>query len=416
MIHPLILSKFDTKGGAAIAAHRLHEGLKQEMVYSTMLVDIRSSQNDQSILGDDAGHNFTKARNKVYSVVNSFPLRFTRKPVSEYSLQWISNFEILTKINKLKPDIINLHWICAGFIGLKTIARFNVPVVWTIHDMWPFTGGCHYSHGCNKFMKNCGNCPQLGSKRDFDFSRWLWNKKASAWEDLDMTFVSPSKWLAKEAQSSGLFRKLRVEVIPNGINTDIYKPLDRQKTRQILNLPANKTLILFGAVNATSNPRKGFHLLKQALKELTKLRLQDVEIVVYGASSSNKESEFGIKCHYLGELNSDLAIVQALSAADVFVAPSVQDNLPNTIMEAISCGIPCVAFDIGGISDMIEHTKNGYLATPFDVQEFARGVLWIVENTERFHQLSNYARQKAVNEFNQQLQAKRYLSLFHELI
>ena len=290
-----------------------------------------------------------------------------------YSVQWLPNI-ITHKIAQINPDIINLHRICGGYLQIETLAKFNKPIVWTLHDMWAFTGGCHYSQECARYTKSCGSCPQLDSNRDWDLSRWVWQRKAKAWQDLNLTIVTPSQWLAKCARVSSLFQDLPIKVIPNGIDTTKYKPIAQSLARELLNLPQDKQLVLFGAMNATSDRRKGFHFLQPALQYLSQSGWQEkLEIVIFGASEPINPPNLGFKCHYLGRLNDDISLALAYNASDVMIVPSLEDNLPNTVMEAIACGTPCVTFNIGGMPDMIEHQKNGYLAVPFQIEDLAGG-------------------------------------------
>jgi glycosyltransferase involved in cell wall biosynthesis len=232
-----------------------------------------------------------------------------------------------------------------------------------------------------------------------------------------MTIVTPSKWLAECARSSSLFRNLPIEVIPNGLDLQRFKPVDRQLVRSLLNLPQNKQLILFGAVKATSDRRKGFHLLKAALQNFCQSGWQEkIELVVVGASQPDNQTDLGFKTHYLGKLSDEISLAQVYAAVDIFVAPSLQDNLPNTVVEAIACGTPCVAFKIGGMPEIIEHQQNGYLAQPFEVEDLAKGIAWVLENKERYYQLGDRAREKAEQEFAQELQARRYTSLYKDIV
>jgi glycosyltransferase involved in cell wall biosynthesis len=181
-------------------------------------------------------------------------------------------------------------------------------------------------------------------------------------------------------------------------------------------LPQDKQLILFGSLKATGDKRKGFHLLQPALRDLSKSGWQDrLELVIFGASEPDNPPDFGLKAHYLGTFSDDLSLALVYSAADVFVLPSTQENLANTVMEAIACGTPCVAFNIGGMPDMIEHQKNGYLAQAYKNEDLAQGIAWVLENEERHQKLSHRACEKAQQEFTVEIQARRYLSIFTEI-
>ncbi len=412
----LLISTSDTKGGAARATYRLHQGLQSIEVNSQMLVKVKHS-NDKTVMGIQAVSGIGQAINGLRLTLDRLPLKFySHGNKTTFSPHWLPD-NISSQVYNFAPDIINLHYVSAGYLQIETIAKFNRPIVWTLHDMWAFTGGCHYNQECNNYTASCGACPQLNSKRDGDLSRWIWQRKAKAWKKLNLTVVTPSVWLAKCARESSLFGERRVEVIPNSLDTDVYRPINKKIARDLLRLPQNKQLILFLSLRATSDKRKGFHLLQPALQELSQAGWQDkLELIVVGASRPEKPPEFGFKSHYLGTLNDALTLALAYSAADVFVAPSVQDNLPNTVLEAIACATPCVAFDIGGMPDMIEHQQNGYLAEPYKIEDLVRGIIWTLENQERYQKLSHRARAKAEQEFALEIQARRYESLFSEIL
>jgi glycosyltransferase involved in cell wall biosynthesis len=410
----LLLNSSDITGGAARAAYRLYQGLQNMGVNSQILVQSKSS-NDEAVAAPKTNLSQGIAKTKV--TFDHLPLKlYPQRKEGTFSIQWLPD-TVSSKVTQLAPDIINLHWINQGFIQIETLAKLKRPLVWTLHDMWAFTGGCHYSQNCDRYMAICGTCPQLGSSKNWDLSRWVWQRKAKAWKNLNLTIVTPSKWLGKCASSSSLFKNLCVEIIPNGIDIEIYRPIDRQIAREVLKLPQDKQIILFGSLRATGDKRKGFHLLQPALQQLSQSDWKDkLELVIFGDSQPKNPPEFGFNAQYLGTLSDDLSLAIVYSAADVFVLPSTQENLPNTVMEAIACGTPCVTFNIGGMPDMIEHQKNGYLAQPYKIEDLARGIAWVLENKERHEKLSHCARKKAEQEFTLQIQARRYLSLYTEIM
>jgi glycosyltransferase involved in cell wall biosynthesis len=409
----LILNTSDITGGAARAAYRLHQGFHNIGVNSQMIVQDKSS-NDEAVFAPSTRLGESIARTRV--AFDALPLKFYRqRDRTAFSLQWLPD-RITPKVNQLKPDIINLHWVGEALVQVETITKFNRPLVWTLHDMWAFTGGCHYDQDCARYKASCGVCPQLHSSRDWDLSRWVWQRKANSWKNLDLTIVALSSWLAQCARSSSLLEAQRIELIPNGLDTEKYRPINRQVARELLSLPQDKQIILFGSIWSTSVHRKGFHLLQPALQDLSQSGWHDkLELVIFGASEPKKLPNFGFKVHYLGTFSDDLLLALIYSAADVFVQPSTQENLANTVMEAIACGTPCVAFNIGGMPDLIEHQKNGYLAQPYKVEDLAQGIAWVLENEERHQKLSYRAREKAEQEFTLEIQARRYLSLFTEI-
>ena len=410
------LSTFDIKGGAARAAYRLHQGLNKISVESWILSQTKYSQ-DPQVIGGKSASGIEQAKTGLRLTLDQLPLkRYRQRSQQLFSANWLPD-RIMPQITRLDPDLVNLHWIGAGYVQIETIAKLGRPIVWTLHDMWSFTGGCHYNQSCNKYTASCGACPLLGSDREADLSRQVWQRKQKAWRRIDLTIVTPSKWLAQCAGSSSLFSNRRIEVVPYGLDLDTYRPIDRQTARDLLKLPQDKQLVLFLSLNATSDTRKGFHLLQPALQKLSYSGWQDkLELMVVGASEPVDPPQLGFKAHYLGILKDDLTLALAYSAADVFVAPSLQDNLPNTVLEAIACGTPCVAFNIGGMPDMVEHQLNGYLAKPYEIEDLVGGINWTLEDEDRTKALSHRAREKAEREFALLIQARRYQAIYQDIL
>ena len=413
----LMLSSDDIAPGAARGAYRLHKGLQKIGLDSQMLVQTKQSD-DRTVIGTPDSSGIGKVIAGSRRTLDPLPLKFypNRDRNTYFSLQWLPD-NIASKVTQLDPDLISLHFINYGYLQIETLAKLNKPLVWTLRDMWSFTGGCHYSGDCDRYTTSCGACPQLGSSKNWDLSRWVWQRKAKAWKNLNLTIVALSSWIGKCAKSSSLFKDLRIEVIPNCIDTHRYKPINQKVAREQLNLPQDKKLVFFGAAKATSDKRKGFDLLQKALQYLSKSGYHDeLELVIFGASRLDNPPEFGFQEHYLGRFGDDLSLTLIYSAADVFVAPSIQEAFGSTALEALACGVPCVGFDIGGIPDMIEHQKNGYLAQPFKIEDLARGITWVLENEERHQKLSYRAREKVEQEFSQEIPALRYSSLFNEIL
>ncbi|AKG21134.1 glycosyltransferase family 4 protein [Calothrix sp. 336/3] len=410
----LHISTSDTKGGAARAAYRLHQGLQNININSQMLVKEKSS-GDKNIYAPKM--NLSQGIAKAKLTFDSLPLKIYRQPrESLFSLQWLPD-KIVSQVDNLAPDIINLHWINAAYMQIETMARLKYPLVWTLHDMWAFTGGCHTSWSCDRYTQSCGVCPQLGSQKELDLSRWVWQRKSKAWKNLNLTIVTPSRWLAGCAQSSSLLRDFPIQVVPHGLNTQVYRPINPQIAREILKLPQDKQLILFGAMNATSDKNKGFHLLQPALQKVSKSGWEDkLEIVIFGASLPEKPPPLGFKSHYLGQLSDDLSLALVYSAADLMLVPSIQESFGQTASESLACGTPVVAFNTTGLNDIIDHKKNGYLAQIFEIDDLAKGITWVLEEKARHQILSQNARLKVEQEFSLELQSKRYESLFQQIL
>ncbi|MBE9013564.1 glycosyltransferase family 4 protein [Pseudanabaenaceae cyanobacterium LEGE 13415] len=409
----LVASSHDIDGGAARAAHRLHQGLQSIGVSSQMLVQSKTSS-DRSVIAPKTqiAQGIAKAR----LTFDALPLkRYRNRQDTVFSVQWLPD-QFAGQVKQLNPDVVNLHWVNEAFVRIESIAKLNRPVVWSLHDMWAFTGGCHYTDECDRYTRSCGHCPQLQSQKAQDLSRSVWQRKVKAWKSANLTIVALSQWLADCARSSSLFQDVRVEVIPNGIDTTRYRPIHRSFAREVLGLPQDKHLAMFGATSGTSDPRKGFHLLQPALQSLAQSGWGDsLELVVFGSDRPTHPPDFGMNVHYLGSFRDDLSLSLLYSAADVFILPSTQENLANTIMEAMACGTPCVAFDIGGMPDLIEHQNSGYLAKPYWIDDLAKGIVWSIEDPDRHQRLSSRSRAKVEQEFTQDRQAHRYRSLFEEL-
>jgi glycosyltransferase involved in cell wall biosynthesis len=338
-------------------------------------------------------------------------------PQRQMNAVWSTNAfpdGIVPIVNQLEADVIHLHWIGAGFLPIGAVPRFNRPIVWTQHDSWAFTGGCHLPADCVRYKDRCGNCPQLNSKREYDLSRQVLERKLHRWQKTPLTIVTPSRWLASCSQASSLFQNRRIEIIPYGLNLDVYRPIDRDVARTALGFPQDCPLVAFGAMLSTSNHNKGFHLLQPALQQLTNNGLH-FEVVVFGAKEPPQPPNFGTRSHYLGVLQDDISLALLYSAVDVFVSPSLQENLPNVVLEALACGTPCVAFNIGGQPDLIDHKQNGYLAQPYEVDDLAAGIRWVLEN-EDHAKLSHSARQKVEQNFDMKIITRRYVDLYRELV
>jgi len=291
----------------------------------------------------------------------------------------------------------------------------NKPVIWTMHDMWPFTGGCNYSGNCERFMTGCGSCPQLNSKKQNDLSSFNIKRKEKNWSSDNITLVAPSVWLGNIAKKSKLFNNFDIRVIPNGIDTSIFKPINKNEARKILNLDVNKKIVLFGAVDATSAKRKGFDLLRESLNHIKEVEnIDDIELLVFGSSQPEKEILQGYKISYLGNLKDQLSLVLAYSAADIFVAPSLEDNLPNTVLESMSCGTPVIAYKIGGMEDMISDDENGYLIAPYNTKKFAEKLYFLLNNKKKLIDFSNDARKKVLNTFDLKVISEQYIKLYKE--
>jgi len=404
----LVVNTFQKNGGAARAAYRAFCGIRNRYPAAHYLTLTREDL-DPGITGRI--HTSVKGvLVQQFARLDRIPLLFypKREPATFSPAFWPNPLRIPLK--RFRSRLVHLHWVGASMLRVEELARLRCPVVWTLHDAWAFTGGCHYARDCDGFKKHCGHCPQLGSRRENDYSRSLMNRKARTFEKLDLTIVTPSRWLADMARQSSLFTERRIEVIPNGLDTESFKPVNRQAARQYFNLPPDMPVLLFGAQWVTDR-RKGGDLLCEALKLLDR----PCTLLVFGQGKLPLETAPHVTVRQFGSLADDISLAMLYSAADVFLCPSREDNLPNTVAEAFACGTPCIAFDINGLPDMIEHQVNGWLARPFDSADFAEGIRWLSRHPHP-DQLRRAAREKAVSEYSMALMEERYVALYTDLL
>lgn len=408
-----MLNTFDSGGGAARSAYRLHQGLLQKGVASRFVTQYNQQRNPDIVCGTTR---FQKLVALLRPLADMIPMKMYRH--RDMRLPFSTAFMPVARRVKdavAQADVLHLHWVVHGFINIQFLRQARRPIVWTMHDSWTFTGGCHLPADCRRYQQACGSCPQLASAREADLTRLNWHRKQRAWKDLDIIFVTPSNWMAECARSSSLLAGRRVEVIPNGIDTDVFKPADRAVCRRMMNLPIDRHLILFGAMGAITDENKGFALLRQALAALPRqVAGKDCMLVVFGAQRLDLP-DLDIEVRFIGTLTDDIALSVLYCAADVMVVPSMQENLPNTIMEPMACGTPVVAFRTGGIPDLVEHRQTGYLAEPFDTADLARGITWTLEQSALDSSLGKSAREKVEREFAIDVVSARYMKLYAEL-
>ena len=413
------ISTFDVKGGAAKAAYRLHTGLRQEAIDSHMLV--RKKFSSDETVSQVVSESKWFARQIL--ALKSFLIR---SPVLGYRLgKHCDGFSLC--VGPCKPlhkicadaDIVNLHWT-NSMIDLPTFVDglpSQVPIVITLHDVNWFTGGCHYPGSCRRFTDFCGACPELNSRKENDLSRRNHQRKSHYFDRLPagrLSFVAPSAWMARMAESSKLCSGRMVEQIPYGIDTEIFKPADKARAKERFGIDPNSTVLLFLA-DSTGNHRKGFDLLSDALKCVR--RDPEMSVLMVGEKTSDfRKRLHGFPITRTGYLSRDQQIVDAYTAADLFVIPSRQDNLPNTVLESLACSTPVVAFAVGGIPDMVIDGETGLLADAMDPAALAHCIDRLMEDVSLRHHLGQNGREHVVKRFTTELQAQRYGSLYHELI
>lgn len=405
----LHLSFADDGAGAFKAAYRIHRGLLARGVESSMVVSRRTT-NDSTVYGPRTSIGRLTARLTIE--LDNLPWRVLRQsPRGWCSLACVGT-KLVPRVRAMTPDIVQLHWICAGMVRLESLARLHYPLVWRLADMWPIAGTQHYVGDDLRYRNGYRAATRPMGERGIDLERWVWERKRRVYARLpDLTIVTPSQWLARCARESVLFRDRRIEVIPTGQNIETFKPLAKPFARDALGLPAGVKLIMTGSGDL-GDPRKG---LGHLLRALETLRGRDYELLLIGEAPRTLPP-LPIRAHWLGRLNDDVSLALAYSASDVFVAPSTQENLANTVIEAMACGVPCVAFRIGGMPDIIRPDRNGYLAEPFDAESLAQGIVSLLESGEAGARLRHEARLTVEREFSSSLQAQRYETLYAELV
>lgn len=409
----LYLNGADIEGGAARAATRLLQGVSSQGIDARLLVQ-RKSGDDPLIDGPRSP--IGKAFSFVRPTIEQMLFDITPGKMNGPFCAAFLPDGLSARVARRAPDIVHLHWV-ARMMRLETLRRLTMPIVWTMHDSWAFTGGCYLPGDCTRFRESCGTCPILGSAQESDLSHRIWQRKQQAWHGLNLTIIAPSRWMASRAKESSLFCNKRVEVIPNGIDIATYKACDKNSARDFFSLPQDKRLILFGARGLTSDRNKGFHLFTEAIYQLAGTPENEmIELVIFGSEPAYPPPNLGFKTHYLGLQHDDVRLALLYAAADVFVLPSIQENLPYTAMESMACGTPCVAFNQGGVPDLIDHEQNGFLARPYEPDDLARGIAWVLEDTGRVENLSRQARHKVEREFSLEMITARHMELYREIL
>lgn len=314
-------------------------------------------------------------------------------------------------LNASDADVLHLHWVQGEMLSIAEIGKLTKPMVWTLHDMWAFCGAEHYTEDLRwQHGYTTNNRPNHES--GFDLNRWVWKRKLKHWKK-PIQIVTPSNWLAECVRNSTLMRDWPVTVIPNPIDTERWKPIDQGLARELLGLPKDKHLLLFGAIAGSKDPRKGFDLLQEALGKL-RGEILDTHLVIFGQASPKTPPDLGFPIHYTGHLHDDLSLQVLYSAADAFVLPSRQDNLPNTGVEALACGTPVVAFNTGGLPDIVDHQNNGYLATAFNTDDLACGIKWVLHSSH-YKKLRQKSRDYCKEQFHNTIIAATYSLLYSSL-
>ena len=413
----LIVNTSERIGGAAIAAGRLVEALKNNGIKAKMLV--REKQTDRlSVIG------LNKNWWKVWQFIWERILIWKENRFKKHNLFAVDIANTGTDITVLPEfqaaDIIHLHWINQGMLSLNDIRKILLsgkPVVWTMHDMWPCTGICHHARECDKYHQECHHCPYIykgGRKKDL--SNQVFKKKKEIYQLAPVTFVTCSRWLKERASQSALLEGHTIVDIPNPISTGLFKPQNALVARNKMGLPTDKKLILFGSVKVTDK-RKGIDYFIESCKLLAEKypeMKEELGVVVYGKNSECLKPLIPFQVYALDYISNEKDLVNIYNAVDLYVTPSLEENLPTTIMEAMACGVPCVGFNVGGIPEMIDHLHNGYVAEYKSAEDLANGIFWTLSESE-YQSLSEEACRKAVSNYSESIVAKKYIDIYNKI-
>lgn len=411
----LIVNTSEKTGGAALAAKRLMEALNNNGVKAKMLV--RDKETEQITVVPLPSKlmqqwHFLWDRFKIYC-----HLWFSKNHL--FDIDTASSGADITKLPEFKEaEIIHLHWVNQGMLSLKGIKKIldsGKPVVWTMHDLWPATAICHYPERCERFKSHCRECGMLHKGGCLgDLAARVWKRKKAMLASRSISFVACSRWLCSEARQSALLTEQRIVSIPNPIDTRIFHPIDKVEARKQLQLPEDKQIILFVSQKVT-DPRKGMDYLVESLNRLLaddpSLRERAV-VAILGGQAEEIAERLPMEAYPLGYVSETKRIVAIYSAVDLFVTPSLSDNLPNTIMEAMACGVPCVGFKVGGIPEMIDHLKNGYVANYRDAKDLASGIRWVLDEANG-EELTKNALHKVHANYSQTAVAMQYIEVYN---
>lgn len=404
------VSYSDVGGGAARAAYRIHHALRIKGVDSTMMVS-NAAAGDWTVQGPVSKLEKLSTRIRPQVAWLASRLLRTENPIIHSPALLPSG--LIKRLQACDADVVHLHWINGEMLSIPEIGRISKPVVWTLHDMWAFCGAEHLAWD-DRWREGYRANNRPIHETGFDLNRWAWVRKRKHWRR-PMLIVTPSRWLARCVRESALMGDWPVEAIPNPIDTEIWQPLEQKLARTLLGLPIGVPLMLFGAIGGTAAYHKGFDLLLDAL-ELLQGEVKGLELVVFGQLRPEVPPNLGFPIHYMGHLHDDLSLRALYSAVNLMALPSRQDNLPNTGVEAHACGIPVVAFDTGGLPDIIDHQKTGYLAKAFDPEDFAAGVKWVLSDAVRLKALGLAARDRAERLWSVDVVASQYLKIYQRAL
>lgn len=412
----LIINTSERVGGAAIAANRLMQALKRSGTHATMLV--RDRQTDSLSVSAVPSSWLLPLKFLWERLVIFLNNGWQRRQV--FAVDIANTGTDITRMKEFRQaDVVHLHWVNQAFLSLRTIERILASgkrVVVTMHDMWYITAVCHHANTCTRYETECARCPFLHCLPGIDLARNVFRRKQQMYaRHPRLTFVGCSRWITRLAERSALTDGRRCVSIPNPIDTTLFAPADKAEARRACQLPDDPDLrLLLFTCRRITDEAKGFRFLSEACRILQTQHpdlAAHTAIVVVGDESAAVREQIDLPVYSIDYVSSEQQMVQIYNAVDLYVTPSLQDNLPNTIMEAMACAVPCVGFDIGGIPEMIDDRQSGYVARYRDAQDFADGIVWAL-HPDRYDDLSRHARQKVLDNYTEERIAKLYMDIY----
>ena len=405
------LNNADITGGAAIAAFRIHNSLLDRELHSRMWVN-NAKSGDWTVSGPNGKLKKAVVQMRRHLIAPILKATQTQNKILHSPAILPSSWS--KKINKSDADIAHLHWVGAEMASISDIGAIKKPVIWTLHDMWAFCGAEHVSWD-QRWQEGYSKKNRSSHEKGFDINRWTWNRKLKHWKN-PFQIVAVSKWLAECAQNSVVMKDWPVTIIPNCLNTQIWKPVDKTLARNMLGLPIDVPIIAFGTYGANSEYHKGFDLLVDALKNLKGLN-KDMELAIFGQLAPKEHINLGFKVNFMGHFHDDLSLSLFYSAVDMLVVPSRKEAFGQTASESMACETPVVAFGATGLLDIVDHKINGYLAKPFESEDLANGIEYVLNtSTSQYNELCDNARKKVVTKFDSAVVGAKYVELYNKIL
>lgn len=401
-------------GGAFIASDRLHRALQQAGIDSAYAYGRTLNNSDASLKQQAHYHSLNPTRHLAETAATKISRKLGLNDITRFS-----TFSLPDQPFFQSASVLNFHNLHSDFFSYLALPKLTAqkPAVWTLHDMWSLTGHCAYSYQCDRWQIGCGHCPHLAEEPQVsrDATRWEWQLKRNAYSRAQIEIVAPSQWLAQQARQSPLLKHFNIHHIPNGIDTQQYRPLDSQRCRSVLGISPNKRVLMFAAQSLT-NARKGGDLLFQALTALPPALKNNTLLLTFGSGDNSKLQSLGMETIALGYVNSDRLKAILYSAADLFIFPTRADNLPLVLQESMACGTPAVSFNVGGVADLVRPNVTGLLAAPEDTADLSQQLTTLLEADSDRAAMSKRCREIAVSEYAIERQRDRYIDLYRTLV